>query len=163
MARPTKLNKKVISAITDALAIGSSYELAAIYAKVSYSCFQNWMKQGKDAQKKAESGDKLTLKEHTFLKFLGQVEDASGEAGINWQTVVNKAAKTDPNMALQMLRLRFSGYSDNPQVQYTAPVDLNSLTNDQLQRIAAGENPADVIANPGASGAVVAKSDVPAQ
>lgn len=163
MARPTKLTKEVIQSITDALAIGSSYELAAVYAKISYSCLQGWMKSARDARLKRERGERLNSKEKEFLSFLGLVEDASGEAGIRWQTVVDKAAKTDPQMALQMLRIRFSGYSDNPQVQYTAPVDLNSLTNDQLQRIAAGENPADVIANPGASGAVVAKSDVPAQ
>lgn len=152
------MTPETVEAITDALSIGSSYELAALYAKISPACMENWLRQGRDARKKQEAGEKLSAKEKRFLDFLRKVDEANGEAGIRWQTVVDKATAIDPNMALNMLRLRFSGYSERAQVLYTAPIDMTKLNDEQLQRIAAGENPADVLATPGTGGVGAAQA-----
>lgn len=153
--RPSKLTKEAVTAICDALSIGSSYELSALYAKISYATLQNWLATGRRLRARLDAGEtwKMTANERKYLDFLRQVDEASGEAGITWQEVVMKASRVDPNMALQMLRLRFSGYTERQQTPI-APVDLTNpnLTDDQLQRIAAGEDPAYVLANPGPGG-----------
>ena len=145
--RPSIFTAKVVEKFTTAVSIGSSYELASLYAGISYATYQNWMRQARAARLKDEAGEKLTPAEGELLNFLREVEIASAEAGITWQDVVHKAAKVDPNIALQMLRLRFSGYSPNQPMNYTAEIDLSTLTDDQLQRIANGEDPASVIAS----------------
>lgn len=152
VGRPSLLTDKVIDDFTSAVSIGSSYELSALYAGVSHPTVQNWMKLGRDARATEEEGGKLAPLEKMYLKFLRAVEEANGEAGIGWQETVSKAAKVDPAYALQMLRLRFpSGYGGQQPIHYTAEIDLSKLTDDQLERIAKGENPADVIANPSGS------------
>jgi hypothetical protein len=174
--RPSLLTKDRVKKITDAIAIGSSYDLAAKYAGISTPTIQNWLAQGRRLQAMIEAGKQMkdfSSQEKKLLSFLKDVEEASAEAGIKWQQVVEKAAKIDPAMALHMLNLRFGGYSRN-QVQFTANIDLarlnltegqltyiaiNGLTDEQILRLNSGENPANII--PSADPSAGAAPEVP--
>jgi hypothetical protein len=146
MGRPLKINKKVIEEISSAISIGASYDIAARYARVSYPTFQNWQRLGKKARTDQESGIRLSPTEKLYLMFLTEIETAEGEAGIRWVDVINKSARIDPQWAAWMLTRHFpDGFGKKPQTQYNIDIDWNKLTRDQLQRIANGENPIDVV------------------
>jgi hypothetical protein len=162
--RPSLLTDEVISKLADAISIGSSHELAALYAGISLPTLQNWLRIARAAKASEESGAPVDNSARIYLKFLTAIDEANGEAGIKWQTVVDRASRVDPQMALQMLRLRFSGYSERAPMQLTANIDLsrfnlneaqlsyiiqNGLTDEQILRLNAGETPDNVI--PGAS------------
>lgn len=152
--RPSLLTKEVIGHITEALSIGSSYELSAACAGISYPTLQNWLKLARTAKKKAEDAGEQALSpsEVEFLNFLRQVEAANSKAGMEWQRTVHKEAKVDGAMALRMLSLRFSGYTAPTAVNFTANIDYSKLTDDQLQRLADGEDPAVVLADSSGGG-----------
>lgn len=164
--RPTLMTEEVVNKILKSISIGASHELAAGYAGISYATFQNWLRLGRDVRVKSEAGEKIDDQEAHYLDFLRLLDGASSKAGFDWQTVVNTHAKKDPEYALRMLRIRFSGYNEKSPVQYNVSVDLSKynlteeqlqkivkgeITDEQIQRIANGENPADVITTPSAS------------
>jgi hypothetical protein len=164
--RRTLLTPARIKKIGDAIAIGSSYDLAAKYAGISTPTIENWLAKARKLQARLDAGEKMkgwTTYEKRLVEFLREVEDASADAGIGWQKVVDKTSKIDAAMALHMLNLRFSGYSARAPVQLTASIDLsrfdlteaqlnhiisNGLTEDQIIRLNSGESPANII--PGA-------------
>jgi len=152
--RPTKLTQDVVEDICSAISIGAPYNLAALYAKISYPTLQNWLKLARDARKKQDAGGRLTTYEKRLLDFLRQVDEASGEAGITWQKTIHQAAKNDPVWAKYMLERRFPE-TQPASVQYVANIDITQLSDEQLRRIAAGENPADVITTSGGGGSGV--------
>jgi len=155
MGNKTKLTPELIKNIAAALSNGITRETAARYARVSYQTFYNWRNRGKVEKERRDNGEKPNKKEKLYLDFFNQIDEGETEAIMNWQDTVNKAARTDPVWAFKMLTLRDpKGYFQN-QVQYTAEIDLDKLTDEQLIRVANGENPADVIANPSASPVVI--------
>jgi uncharacterized ferritin-like protein (DUF455 family) len=168
--RPSLLTEEVVTKIVQALAIGSSYDLASRWAGISYPTFQNWMRIARGAKTKAEAEGEsaLTPIEIEFLTFLRRVEEAEATVGISWQQVVNRAARTNADDALGMLQRRFDGYSARSPVQLTANIDLSrftwtpeqlsyiiqyGLTNEQIFRLNAGESPASVLPIAGTSSA----------
>lgn len=158
--RPTLMTDEVVNKIIKAISIGASHELSAGYAGISYATFQNWLRLGRDVRVKSEAGEEIDDQEAHYLDFLRLLDGANSKAGFDWQTVVDLHAKKDPEYALRMLKLRFSGYNDRSPIQYNVSVDLSKynlteeqlqkivkgeITDEQIQRIANGENPADVI------------------
>lgn len=72
MARRTKYSSEVVKRITDAVAIGATYELACKYAGVSYELFRQWRERN--------------------LAFLEAVQEAEGRAAVGWLAKIEKAA-----------------------------------------------------------------------
>ena len=103
--RPRKLTETVIQKYCDARAIGSSKELAATYAGVSYSAIRLWERQAMDVMKRLQEkpDTPLTPREKLLVKFLKAAQRAEAEAGITWQQVVHDAATQDPRWAAYML------------------------------------------------------------
>lgn len=80
MARPTKLTPQVQQRIVQAIALGSTYELAAGYGGIAYNTFNEWMKAGAAA------------KSGRFLEFYEAVKEAEGAAAVGWLAKIEKAA-----------------------------------------------------------------------
>jgi hypothetical protein len=169
--RPTLLTDKVIAKIVEALSYGASYDLASRWAGISYPTLQNWQRIARAAKLKAEAEGEnaLDATETAYLMFLRQIEEVEAKKGLEWQKTLDVASKKDPDQALAALRRRFDGYSERTQVQLTANIDLSKfswtpeqlsyiiqygLTNEQIFRLNAGENPATVLPVAGASPAV---------
>ena len=73
------------------------------------------------------------------MDFFGSVEQARMEAGIRWQAVVDKAANTDPNFALRMLKIRFR--NDYQEVNQAEVVGANGGPVEIVIRYADNINP----------------------
>lgn len=100
--RPTKLNAETVGKITDALYIGASRDVAAVYGGITKQTFYVWLREGRDAREAGNRGKKAI----GFINFLTEVEKAEAEACIKWQQVVDKAAERDPIWAYRMLTVR---------------------------------------------------------
>lgn len=95
--RPTRLSRKVIKKITQALQLGATHKLACQYAGIDRSTFYGWLRKGEQAR----SGSLLA-------EFYASVEQAEGEAGVMSLAVVAKAAKQkDWKAAAWLLERRF--------------------------------------------------------
>lgn len=122
MGRPIKLTKKRQEAFCDAVSIGSTNEMAAAYARIDPDTANNWLNRGKSEIERRAKGETEQEGETCFVEFFGAVRQARLEAGLRWQGVVDKAANTDPNFALRMLRIRFGDdYREVNQVELGAP------------------------------------------
>lgn len=161
-----KLTDRVRDEIAAALSRGLTRETAARYAHISYQSFWSWMQRGKAEFDRQENdidtkmwptpSDEPVTREYVreerkFLRFFNQITDAEVTAIYTWQETVNTFAKADGNFALKMLQLRDpKGYRDR-NISYT--YDLSQATDEQLESIAAGADPAEVMAGSGIAGA----------
>ena len=94
MGRPTKISKAVTDRVIEAIKSGATYELAAQYAGISYSTFNNWMLKGEEGHK-------------DFLQFLQQVKEAEGKAAITWLQMIDTAAAESWQAAAWKLERRY--------------------------------------------------------
>ena len=93
MARPTKLTPEVQKTITDAIAIGATYQAAAEYAGIAYETFNEWMKD----------------KRPKFVKFSEAVREANAKARVTLLARIQTSAKDgDWRAAAWILERRFS-------------------------------------------------------
>ena len=157
MTRKSMMSSEIVSEIISSLSIGLTKETAARSGKISYQTFYNWYNRGKRERERIESGEKAkrsyVREEKIYLDFFNQVEAAEIKAITGWQGTVNTAARIDPAYAMKMLQLRDPrGYRST---EVTATLDLSKATNEQLERIASGEDPITVMASssPGNFGA----------
>lgn len=137
--RKTKLSKKTIAALSDAIGVGATLEMAAAYAGISRSCLFRWMQEGRAeaerlqvAEDKGEAAEALPEKKK-FLELFNAVEEAKAQAGLAWQNVINNAAAVDPQWAWKMLQTRFP--KDYAPAQATAAV---TVTGPEGQPLLAG-------------------------
>ncbi len=91
--------------------------MAAAYARIGQDTAIDWLKRAKIELERRARGEPAQEDEQPFVDFSQAVEQARMEAGIRWQAVVDKAANTDPNFALRMLKIRFR--SDYQEVNQT--------------------------------------------
>ena len=154
MARPIKLTPYRQSKIRDAIGIGAHRELAARYAGICQDTLHDWLGRGRAEEERRLKGEAPDEKESCFVRFLHAVEEAEANAGIGWAQVIDKAAQTDPVWAWKMLKLRFpDGFHETDRQQVgVLNVDMEHLTDEQLDRLAAGEDIYAVLANAGQGG-----------
>ncbi len=93
MSRPGKLTSDVQKRIADAVALGSTYELAAQYGGISYDCFNNWMIRGRTElvrmdQPRTQPRDEEAI----YVQFFQAVKDAEGRAVVGWLAKIERAA-----------------------------------------------------------------------
>lgn len=95
MGRPSKLTDETKRKIIDAISVGSTYEIAAGYAGVSYVTFNSWMQRGEAAK----GGE--------FLEFFNAVKEAEGKAAVKWLAVIEKASVEQWQAAAWKLERRY--------------------------------------------------------
>ena len=95
MARPTIAVEHHIEKLVTAVRLGSTYELAAMYAGISERTFQRWRK----AMVAAKTGPLVDLRE--------RLRQAEGEAAIRWLALINQAVQVDWRSAAWLLAHRY--------------------------------------------------------
>lgn len=106
--RRTKLEPDVQEKVVEAVKQGATFELAALYAGISYSTFNNWMKRGRSESERLEKPRaKPKEKEHVFLQFLEAVKTAEGAAAFGWLKKIEDASKDQWQAAAWKLERRY--------------------------------------------------------
>lgn len=115
--RNTKYTPETIKKITDAIALGSTYEHACLYAGIHYATFFEWMKRP---------------------EFSDAVRDAEARAVIGWLAKIEKAAN-DGNWSAASWKLerRFPEHYGRKSTERTVNIqitadDLSKMTDEQL-------------------------------
>ncbi len=152
MARRSKLTKKTTEAICDAITIGATYDMAAVWGGVTPRSFYSWMERGRKESDRLEGDSEAQVDpdERKYLQFLQKVLDSNVQAGIAWLNVINNSAAVDPVWARYLLEQRFpKDYGQKQQkAQISYNVDVAKLTDAQLLRISQGEDPEAVFSAP---------------
>jgi len=94
-ARPGRtplLNPDTQDRIVSAVRAGSYLDDAALLTGISYQTLLHWMRQGRDAQTRLDTGETLTDRDHLYLDFLKAVETARAEAQLRNVAIIQKAA-----------------------------------------------------------------------
>lgn len=121
--RPTKLNDEVIKKLTQAIRVGATYEIACMYAGITYQTFQNW----RHAAESKTSGPEFDLFE--------AITRAEGEAAIKWLALIEKHADADAHWAAWKLERRYPEHYGRT-VTDKRNYDMSKLSDDELRAIA---------------------------
>lgn len=116
--RKTKLTHATVRDLCAALSIGSPWEVACAYARVSRSMVFRWRQMACLILERLEKDSSIELdeKERRLLDFYNKVEDSMASAAIGWQQVIERAATNDPVWAKFMLKVRHpDGYRETPK------------------------------------------------
>jgi hypothetical protein len=133
MARPSKFTPETTKRLTDAIRMGATYDLAAKFAGISYSTFQNWMN--------GEGG----IPKKDYLPFLEAIEKAEGDAAVGWLTKIEKAANDGAwQAAAWKLERRYASDYGRTVHQHEGTLNVRVMA----EQIAAelGIDPGDLIA-----------------
>lgn len=124
MARPTKLTEQVQKTITDAIAIGATYQAAAEYAGIPYKTFREWMLKGEQKRK-------------PYRAFREAIEQANARAQIRLLAEINKA--DDWRSKTWILERRFpDGYAATVKFNRMSDDELRAFIAQQLTELGAG-------------------------
>jgi hypothetical protein len=116
MGRPSKLTDAVTKTITDAIAIGATYQAAAEYAGVGYSTFLAWMAR----------------KKKPYVAFQEAVMAANAKARVSLLSRIQKSAQGsdkhpgDWRAAAWILERRFSD-------EYGPSMKFSRMSDDELR------------------------------
>lgn len=144
--RPSVLTEDVRTKILTALGMGAFREVACRIAGIHPSTLCRWMQRD----------------DEPFASFARQVEETEASAEVRASAMLLDGAATDPILAMKWLerrhkdrwaaRTEVTGKDGGAlQVQQSA-VDLSTLSDAQLERLAAGEPLASVLAGASAAG-----------
>lgn len=145
MSRPSKFTPEAQRIILEALRMGARREAAAKLAGVAPQTLSHWLSQ------KGEPWETFAL----------EVDRAEGGAEVKAAGLVMKAAQKSPQWAAWWLEHKHPEAWGRHRVEVTGAdggplaIDFNprNLTDEQLARIAHGEDPATVLGLPGRGGA----------
>jgi transposase len=116
MARKTKLTPDTIQRITQAIAMGATYELASKYGGIHESTFYEWM--------------------NTKNEFSDAVKKAEGQAAVGWLAKIEKAANEGEwQAAAWKLERRYPQSYGRKAIDIRSPKDLSKLSDEELQKI----------------------------
>ena len=144
--RPTKFTADVQERIIDAIRKGNYFEAACASAGVNYVTFRLWMVKGRDEGE----GD--------YFDFFEQVNSANADAEVEIVTQWKEQVPEDWRAAKDFLARRYpkrwaaSSTLDVTTKGLPLHLELAALTDEQLRRIANGEDPGSVVDNEGTSG-----------
>lgn len=92
MARPTKYTPETVAKVTQAIGMGSTYELAAAYAGITYKTFNEWM----NSPSKSEFCEAVKLAEgKAAVVWLAKIEQAASDG--QWQAAAWKLERRYPH------------------------------------------------------------------
>ena len=113
MARPSKLTKATQELICEAIESGATYNDASAIAGITYSTFNDWMKQGREA-----------TKTNKFSKFSEAVALSNAKVRISMAAVIrDEAKKGDWRAAESFLKRRDpENWGDKQAVDLNADV-----------------------------------------
>lgn len=110
MGRPTIPIDPYIEKLEQAILIGATYELAALYAGISISTFERWRR----AAAKARDGTPLA-------RLRQRLQEAEGRAAIGWLAKIEKAANEGSyQAAIWKLERRYPEMYGRPGMQKVA-------------------------------------------
>lgn len=139
--RPSKLTPDVQERLLNAIRAGVTYEVACSHAGIAYSTLRNWIvaaEQGADDPAKLELLDALKKAEaDAEVTCIARIREAA--TGGQWQAAAWLLERRHPERWAR--RERHDVTSTNVNVNW------EDLTDDELARIAAGEQPAKVLAD----------------
>lgn len=112
MTQQRKLNENTQARIMQAIRVGATYDLAAMYGGISYQTLRNWIKRGEaEAERRQNPRVKPDTeqwkKEQDFVKFIDALRDAEGDAAIKWLAMIDKAAIEQWQAAAWKLERRY--------------------------------------------------------
>lgn len=138
--RPTKFTPDVRTRIITAIRNGNTYEASANYGGICYSLLREWIVRGEQEQ----IGD--------FSDFVDAVKKAEAEAEVESVALIRRSAQEGQWQAaawfLERRKPSEWGRRDRHEVAQTnLNINWDDLTENELERIAAGEDPATVLAS----------------
>lgn len=136
----TKFIESTIQKLEEAIKLGAVYEHACNYAGISYQTFRNWILEGE----KAKSGKKK--------EFYARIKKAEGIATSKWLEMIEEAAENGnwQAAAWKLERRYFASYGKQTKQQIQSQnieIDLNDLTDEQIKRLASGEDITVILAD----------------
>ncbi len=124
--QPTKFTEETAAKFIDAVRLGSPYYLAAQYAGIGYSTFQNW--------RRLAVNDKIP----EYITFMADVKKAKGAGAVTWLQVIENAMKDSWQAAAWKLERRFyKYYSTNPVL--LQDVKMLGIKLDRLEKQLTGQ------------------------
>ena len=130
--RPTKLTPETQARIVDAIRDGMTYETACALSSITYSTFRNWIIAGEN------TGDGI------YYEFLQSVKKANAEAEAELVQRIKSAGQREWQANAWILERRYPdrwGRRDRTEAVTTNfNIDLETLTDEQLARLANGES-----------------------
>lgn len=103
--RRVTCTEEIIEEICSAVSIGTPNKYAAIYAGVSERVFYNWVSWGEAeiARLASDPKAKPNRRRKIFVQLIQSIAEARANRVITWTDIVNRASRTDPKLALEML------------------------------------------------------------
>lgn len=140
VGRPSKFTPEVRNRILSAIRNGNTYEASAQYGGISYSLLREWIVQGEQDQ----AGE--------FLEFVEALKKAEAEAEVESVALIRRSAQEGQWQAaawfLERRKPSEWGRKDRHEVAQTnLNINWDDLTENELERIAAGEDAATVLAS----------------
>jgi hypothetical protein len=97
--QPTKLTPKTKETLFQALLGGCTIKDACLYAQISVSTYESWMKRA--------DKDKAAGKDSQYVQFMEEAMRVRDQAKPRLEMILAKAAETDPRIALAILERRY--------------------------------------------------------
>lgn len=111
-----ELTDSLIDEIASAVGIGATLETAAGYAGVPATLVRYWLRIGEAENRQLERGQAEQQDKAIYLRLLREIKQAEANSEINLLNTVDRAAQSDPGLALKLLeyRKRVTVESDDP-------------------------------------------------
>lgn len=111
----SKLNKKTIGLIADAISIGANKEIAAGYARITVSCLMHWLQIARVEDERRQNGE-VDKKYDLHVELLHAIDDAQADLAIECLSVVQKArSRGETEWAWKMLASKYRDEFGNSQ------------------------------------------------
>ena len=117
MARPIKLNSRVIVKVCEGILTGASYQAAAVAAGISYDTFNEYRKGAKMALEKNAS--KRNELDNLMIEFSEAVDQANATLEISLMKSIKTKGRRDWKATAWILQNRFpEKYAERKQVEH---------------------------------------------
>lgn len=81
--RPSKLEKRILERLMEAIGKGNTFEASCQYAGISYSTFRNWVLKGEEYKKMVDEGKNANDGvRYDYINFLEELHNAEARAEV---------------------------------------------------------------------------------
>jgi len=133
MARPGKLDSKIIIRICNGILTGATYKAACTAAGISYDTFNEWRKGAELARKK----ERRTENDDLLIQFSDAVEKANAKLEINLMKGIKQKGEKDWKALAWILQNRFpESYAEKKQHDHNVVLwDHKAWEEDRKKRL----------------------------